>query len=142
MASSITQPLFGRLSDRRSHRLLLPGAIAPLHRSGLAACALAPNYLFALAAIFLSGLGVAAYHPEASRLASVLAGDQRGTGHVAVLGRRQPRLRRRRRARGVSSPTFGLDGGWLLVIPGMIGASLIYLRLPRTRPLRLAPPAP
>ena len=129
VASSITQPLFGRLSDRRSHRLLLPGAIA-LSSIGLAACALAPNYLFALAAIFIAGLGVAAYHPEASRLASVLAGDQRGTGMSlfsvggnlgfaagAVLG-------------GVVAALFGLEGGWLLVIPGMIGASLIYLRLP------------
>ena len=79
VSSSVTQPLFGHLSDRRSHRLLLPGAIL-LASFGLAGCALAPSYLWSLVAIFLAGLGVAAYHPEASRLASVLAGPQRGTG--------------------------------------------------------------
>ncbi len=129
VSSSITQPLFGKLSDRRSHRLLLPGAIV-LSSVGLAGCALAPSYPFALVAIFFSGLGVAAYHPEASRLASVLSGEQRGTGMSlfsvggnlgfaagAVLG-------------GVVAATFGLGGGWLLVLPGAIGAALIFLRLP------------
>jgi FSR family fosmidomycin resistance protein-like MFS transporter len=31
---------------------------------------------------------------------------------------------------GVIAAVFGLGGGWLLVIPGLIGATLIYLRLP------------
>ncbi|MDX6376329.1 MAG: transporter, family, fosmidomycin resistance protein, partial [Gaiellaceae bacterium] len=79
VSSSITQPLFGKLSDSRSHRLLLPGAIG-LSSLGLVACALAPNYPLALLAIFVAGLGVAAYHPEASRLAAALSGPQRGTG--------------------------------------------------------------
>ena len=129
VSSSVTQPLFGHLSDRRSHRLLLPGAIL-VASFGLAGCALAPTYGWSLVAIFLSGLGVAAYHPEASRLASVLSGEARGTGMSlfsvggnlgfalgAALG-------------GVIAAAFGLGGGWLLVVPGLIGATLIYLRLP------------
>ena len=95
----------------RSHRLLLPGAIVLVVGSGWPAAPLAPNYLLALLAIFLSGLGVAAYHPEASRLASVLSGEQRGTGmslfsvggnlgFALGAGRRRPdrrRVRPRRR---------------------------------------------
>lgn len=133
VSSSITQPLFGRLSDRRTHRLLLPGAIL-VAGVGLAVSAMAPSYELSLIAIFLSGLGVAAYHPEASRLASVMAGDQAGTGMSlfsvggnlgfalgAALG-------------GVVAATFGLGGGWLLAVPAVIAATLILVRLPAAPP--------
>ncbi len=40
---------------------------------------------------------------------------------------------------GVIAATFGLGGGWLLVIPGVIGATLIFLRLPHApAPVRVA----
>ncbi len=138
VSSSITQPLFGRLSDRRSHRLLLPGAIA-LSSLGLAGCALAPSYLLSLLAIFIAGLGVAAYHPEASRLASVLAGEQRGTGMSLFSVGGNLGFAAGAALGGVTAATFGLGGGWLLVIPGVIGATLIFLRLPHApAPARIA----
>jgi FSR family fosmidomycin resistance protein-like MFS transporter len=129
VSSSVTQPLFGHLSDRRSHRLLLPGAIM-LAGLGLAGCALAPNYGLSLLAIFLAGLGVAAYHPEASRLASVLSGDQRGTGMSLFSVGGNLGFALGAAGGGLIAAGFGLDGGWLLVIPGLIGATLIYVRLP------------
>ncbi len=129
VSSSVTQPLFGHLSDRRSHRLLLPGAII-VAGLGLAGCALAPNYWLSLVAIFLSGLGVAAYHPEASRLASVLSGPQRGTGMSLFSVGGNLGFALGAAVGGVVAAVFGLGGGWLLVIPGLIGATLIYLRLP------------
>jgi FSR family fosmidomycin resistance protein-like MFS transporter len=138
VSSSITQPLFGKLSDRRSHRLLLPGAIA-LSSLGLAGCALAPNYGLSLIAIFLAGLGVAAYHPEASRLASVLSGPQRGTGMSFFSVGGNLGFAAGAAGGGIVAAAFGLGGGWLLVVPGMIGAALIFLRLPHApAPVRAA----
>ena len=117
VSSSVTQPLFGHLSDRRSHRLLLPGAIM-LASAGLAGCALAPNYGLSLLAIFLSGLGVAAYHPEASRLASVLSGEQRGTGMSLFSVGGNLGFALGAAGGGLIAAVFGLGGGWLLLIPG------------------------
>ncbi len=129
VSSSVTQPLFGKLSDRRSHRLLLPGSIL-VAAVGLAGCALAPSYELALVAIFISGLGVAAYHPEASRLASVLAGPQAGTGMSLFSVGGNLGFALGAVGGGAVAAAFGLGGGWLLVVPGVIGAALIYARLP------------
>jgi FSR family fosmidomycin resistance protein-like MFS transporter len=129
VSSSITQPLFGKLSDRGTHRLLLPLAIA-VAGLGLAGSALAPSYPVALLAIFLAGLGVAAYHPEASRLASALSGNQRGTGMSLFSVGGNVGFALGAGIGGLVMKLAGLDGGWLLVIPAVIGAGLILARLP------------
>jgi len=129
VSSSITQPVFGKLADRGTHRLLLPFAVA-VAGAGLAAAALAPSYGFALLAIFLSGLGVAAYHPEASRLASALAGTQRGTGMSLFSVGGNVGFALGAGIGGLVASQFGLDGGWLLVVPAVIGATLLVARLP------------
>jgi len=129
VSSSITQPVFGRLADRGTHRLLLPFAVA-VAGLGLAASALAPSYGIALLAIFVSGLGVAAYHPEASRLARALSGTQRGTGMSLFSVGGNVGFALGAGVTGLVGSQFGLAGGWLLVIPAVIGAALLVARLP------------
>ena len=138
VSSSVTQPLFGKLADRGSHRLLLPGAIA-LSAVGLAGCALAPSYELSLVAIFLSGLGVAAYHPEASRLAAVLSGPQRGTGMSLFSVGGNLGFAAGAAVGGIIAAAFGLGGGWLLVVPGVVGATTLFFLLPDAPvPVRVA----
>ena len=69
VASSIVQPLFGLASDRRSMPWLMPAGLL-VAGIGLAVAGLVHPYGLTFAAITLSGLGVAAYHPEASRHAT------------------------------------------------------------------------
>jgi FSR family fosmidomycin resistance protein-like MFS transporter len=78
VSSSIVQPLFGHLSDGRSLPWLLPGGIA-LAAAGIALAGVAGSYGLTFAVVVLSGLGVAAYHPEASRFANYVAGEKRAT---------------------------------------------------------------
>jgi MFS transporter, FSR family, fosmidomycin resistance protein len=78
MSSSIVQPLFGHLSDGRSLPWLMPGGVA-LAAGGIALAGVAGSYALTFAVVVLSGLGVAAYHPEASRFANYVAGDRRAT---------------------------------------------------------------
>ncbi|MEO6857013.1 MAG: MFS transporter, partial [Solirubrobacteraceae bacterium] len=69
ISSSVIQPLFGHLSDRRSLPWLMP--IGPVIGGiGVGLVGLAPSYGLTFAAVVLSGLGVAAFHPEASRFAN------------------------------------------------------------------------
>ncbi len=77
--SSIVQPVFGQLADRLAMIWLLPGSIA-LTGAALALGVQAPSYAVVLAAVGLSGLGVAAFHPEAARRAHLASGDRRTTG--------------------------------------------------------------
>jgi FSR family fosmidomycin resistance protein-like MFS transporter len=77
--SSVVQPLFGQLADRVAMSWLLPASIL-LSGSALALGAQAQSYALVLAAFGLSGLGVAAFHPEAARKAHLASGDRRTTG--------------------------------------------------------------
>src|SRR5436305_3508742 len=79
VASSIVQPLFGLASDRRSMPWLMPAGLL-VAGIGLAVAGLVHPYGLTFAAITLSGLGVAAYHPEASPYANYVSGRRRATG--------------------------------------------------------------
>lgn len=79
ISSSVAQPLFGHLSDRRAGTFLLPlGTL--VGGLGMAVSGLAPGFLLLLGAVLVSGIGVAAYHPEAARQANWLSGTRQGTG--------------------------------------------------------------
>lgn len=79
IASSVVQPLFGHFSDRRSFLVLMPLGLA-LGALGIALVSVAPSYPLILMAVVLSGLGVAAFHPEATRFANLVSGERRATG--------------------------------------------------------------
>jgi len=69
LSSSITQPLYGYLSDRFPSRLF--SALAPAVAGVfIAALGGAANYRWALIFAVLGGAGVASFHPQASRLGS------------------------------------------------------------------------
>jgi FSR family fosmidomycin resistance protein-like MFS transporter len=79
VSSSVVQPLFGLLSDRRGAMWLLPGGVL-LAGAGIAVTGVAPSYGVALAAVFVAGIGIAAYHPEGAKFASYASGRRRASG--------------------------------------------------------------
>jgi FSR family fosmidomycin resistance protein-like MFS transporter len=76
--SSVAQPLFGVLTDRWAMPWLLPLS-ALLAGAGIACSGVGGSYALTLAAVAVSGVGVAAYHPEAARAARAVSGG-RDTG--------------------------------------------------------------
>lgn len=79
LVSSATQPLFGILADRRAMPAFLWGGVA-VATIGLALAGLAGGYAGVVACVAGSGLGVAAFHPEAARVANRLSGGRPATG--------------------------------------------------------------
>jgi len=79
VSSSVIQPLFGHLSDRHSMPWLMPIGLL-LGGVGIGLVGVMPNYALTFAAIVVSGLGVAAFQPEASRFANYVSGARRATG--------------------------------------------------------------
>jgi FSR family fosmidomycin resistance protein-like MFS transporter len=77
--SSVVQPLFGQLADRLALPWLLPASVF-LAGSALALGAQSASYAVVLASFGLSGLGVAAFHPEAARKAYLASAQRRTTG--------------------------------------------------------------
>lgn len=77
--SSMIQPLFGLLSDRFSKPWFIPVGVL-LAGCGLAAIGWMPGYWGIFAAIGLSGIGAALFHPEGARFANAVSGQNKGTG--------------------------------------------------------------
>ena len=77
--SAVLQPYFGWLADRRAMPWLTTYGLI-LAAGGVAAALMAPTYNLALVAVALAGIGVAAFHPEATRAVSTFSADRKGTG--------------------------------------------------------------
>lgn len=72
LLSSVAQPLFGVLTDRWRMPWLLPGSTL-LGGVGIALSGVNGSYAWTMVFVAISGIGVAAYHPEAARIARTVS---------------------------------------------------------------------
>ncbi|OPY66359.1 MAG: Fosmidomycin resistance protein [Syntrophorhabdaceae bacterium PtaU1.Bin034] len=77
--SSILQPLFGFLSDKKEKAFLLPLGVFSAGL-GYSLLSLPSHYFPVLALVTISGLGVASYHPEGYKTAAFFTGRRAATG--------------------------------------------------------------
>jgi MFS transporter, FSR family, fosmidomycin resistance protein len=130
ISSSVVQPVFGHLSDRFSLPWLMP--LGPgLGGLGIALAGVLPSYGLTFAAVLVSGLGVAAFHPEGSRFANYVSGGRRASGMslFSVGGNVGFAL-----GPALVTPAllaFGLDGTLLVLVPTLLMAGLLAHELPR-----------
>ncbi|MGC9195362.1 MAG: MFS transporter [Syntrophobacteraceae bacterium] len=79
ISSSVIQPVFGRLADRKNTFTLLPlGAL--LAGTGFCALPLAPNYALVVLLAAVSGTGISIFHPAAFKTARFFTGEKMATG--------------------------------------------------------------
>lgn len=135
ISSSVIQPLFGHLSDRLSLPWLIP--LGPgLGGLGIALVGIVPSYGLIFAAVVLSGIGVACFHPEGSRFANYVSGTRRASGMslFSVGGNLGFAL-----GPVLVTPlvlAFGLPGTLFVLIPTWVAAVVILAELPRLRTFR------
>ncbi|MBP2019316.1 FSR family fosmidomycin resistance protein-like MFS transporter [Symbiobacterium terraclitae] len=132
LTSTFTQPVFGIISDRSEMRWLLPLSLA-LGGLGLAAVGFVTSYWLTLAAVVISALGSAAFHPEGAHVAHNLAGGRRALAMAIynVGGNLGYALGPAFAAALIAA--FGLRGtAWAAVLPLVLAAWLLRL-LPRWR---------
>jgi FSR family fosmidomycin resistance protein-like MFS transporter len=135
ISSSVIQPLFGHLSDRRSVPWLMPLGPA-LGGLGVGLIGIAHGYTMTFAAVVLSGIGVASFHPEGSRFANYVSGARRASGMslFSVGGNVGFAL-----GPVLITPlvlAFGLHGTLLLLVPTWLMAGVLVFELPRLRRFR------
>lgn len=126
VSSSLVQPLFGLLSDRRGAIWLLPAGVA-LGGLGTGLAAVAPRYELVLVLVFLSGIGIAAFHPEGAKFAAYASGRKRASGmsYFNIGGNTGYAL-----GPIVVTPLvlwLGLTGGLFAMLPVLV-ASLVLVR--------------
>jgi MFS transporter, FSR family, fosmidomycin resistance protein len=127
ISSSVIQPAFGLWSDARGALWLLPAGVA-LAGIGMGAAAVAPAYWMVVVCVLAAGVGVAAYHPEGSKFASYVSGSARASGmsFFSVGGNVGFALGPILASAFIVA--FGLNGGALLAVPGvLVAVALLFV---------------
>ncbi len=130
VSSSVVQPLFGIFSDNRPIPALMPLGVL-LAGIGMSLAGVAPSYPLIFLSVVVSGIGVAAFHPEAARFANYVSGSRRARGmsFFSVGGNAGVAL-----GPLLTTPlvlVFGLPGSLFLVLPAAIMATVIFYEIPR-----------
>ena len=134
-SGSVMQPLYGLLSDRVTSSIIIVMAPA-IAAIGLTAVSVVGAYPAILACLFLSGIGVAAFHPQgASQAADTLPHRPSLAMALFVAGGNigfslGPALVT------ASYAFWGWDGLWRIGIPGIIASVLLAPTVPAPAPRR------
>lgn len=142
LTSSVIQPIFGYLTDRMSLPWLIPVSVL-LAGIGLGITGIMKSYHTLLAAVVLGGLGIACFHPQASKsahLVSSAAAKGRSMGLFSVGGNL-----------GLAVGSIGmsfvlnlpgvLTNTMYFILPGLIMALLLYRNLAVISPAEPSPKA-
>ena len=130
VSSSVVQPFFGVFSDNRPIPALMPLGVL-LAGTGMALVGVAPSYPVIFLCIVLSGIGVAAFHPEAARFANYVSGSRRARGmsFFSVGGNAGMAF-----GPVLTTPfvlLFGLPGTMFLALPAVVMALVLFHEIPR-----------
>jgi len=132
LTSSVIQPLFGYLTDRRPFPILLSlGCL--VSGIGIALIPFAPSFSWLIAFVMFMGLGTAAFHPEGFKATACIVSLKRATGmsFFSVGGNL---------GFAIGAPAaiflvarYGLPGAAALFLPAAAAAALFLPALPRIR---------
>ncbi|MFI1584621.1 MFS transporter [Embleya sp. NPDC020630] len=137
--SSVVQPLFGLLVDRRRCAWLVPAGFLTA-AAGITGAGLADSYLLTWLCAALAGIGIAAYHPAATQQARAAGGrSQRAMSLFSVGGTLGASLAPALVTLVVGS--YGLNGTWLLAVPALVTAAIWAAQGRRRRTRGPAPAA-
>lgn len=135
LSSTLTQPVFGFMADRLSRAWLMPLGVL-LSGCGLSVIGFFPNHYWIMFVFaIISGIGVAAYHPEAARMANRLSGKKKA-GNMSIftvggsIGIAAGPL--------LAAPAMlylGLRGSAVLAVPAILMCVLFFFLIPGIRSL-------
>jgi FSR family fosmidomycin resistance protein-like MFS transporter len=128
IASTVIQPLFGYYADRLSKPWLIPAGVGTAG-CGVAFCTLLPDYWFAIAMIVLSGIGIAAFHPEGARLVHNYAGEKKATAMSVFAVGGQMGIALGPIMATIAVSAWGLRGTAFLAIPFLLMGAFLALQL-------------
>lgn len=130
MLSAITQPLLGYYSDRHSIPWLIPLGML-LGGLGISLSGVVTSYTWVIASVMLTGLGVAAFHPEGYRFANYVSRSQHSVGISIFTVGGSLGFALGPVMMTYSITIFGLNGTLAMAIPAVAYAILLWTELPR-----------
>lgn len=132
LSSSIIQPLFGYISDKRSSRWILP--LSPVVAGiGIGLSGLSGSYVSLVLLVVITGIGVALFHPEGFKEAYSLTSKKKATGvSFFAFGGSLGLALGPIFAISVCAH-FGLRGTPIIMIPALVVSLLLFLSAPLNR---------
>lgn len=131
-SSSFAQPVFGHLSDRGGRTRWMAWTGVALSGAAAALLGLAPSFAAVAIALLAGGLGTALYHPiSAALVAGSVPQRSRGRWMSVYISAGNFGLPLGPFFIGVILSTIGLDGSWLLAVPALVLAVLVWRLGPR-----------
>jgi FSR family fosmidomycin resistance protein-like MFS transporter len=132
LTSSVIQPLFGYVTDRKPFPILLAlGCL--VSGAGIALVPFSPGFAWLIAFVMFTGLGTAAFHPEGFKATACIASVKRATGMslFSVGGNL---------GFSIGAPAaiflvsrYGLHGAAGLLVPAALAGALFLPALPHIR---------
>lgn len=135
ITSSVIQPAFGYVADRLSLPWLIPAGVL-LSGIGIAVTGLVGSYSTLLAIVIVTGMGVAAFHPQGSKSAHFVSASSRRGQSMAIFsvgGNLGMALGTIFMGILLTLPGAMVNTPWFL-LPAGITAALVWLNLPRVSP--------
>jgi len=128
LTSSIIQPAFGHLSDRRPIGWFLP--LAPFIAClGISITGFISSYPLLILCVILSGIGIASFHPEGFKTAYFFTGDKKATGmSIFAVGGNLGIAASPILALALVT-SFGLKGTLGMIIPGILIAIVLLFNI-------------
>ena len=127
--SMVAQPCFGYLSDRRSRPWLIPMAML-CAGAGVSLTGVVPSFSLGVLVVALSGIGVAAFHPEGARLIHYLAEGRKATAMSLFAVGGQMGFAIGPLIGTAAMLLWGLKGSLFLMVPTAFVAGLVIYTLP------------
>lgn len=135
---AVAQPLFGVVSDRwRLGWLAMAGCA--LTGTAMAGVLFVPSYWLVLAAVILSGVGSAAFHPEGLTHVRTVSGDRRATGSSVFFFGGNLGFALGPLVAALLLERFGRAGAPAMLIPTAVGLAMLWAQRGR---FERAAPAP
>jgi FSR family fosmidomycin resistance protein-like MFS transporter len=139
-SSSFTQPVFGHLADRGGRMRWMAWSGVALSGLTAAALVIAPSLAVVAIALLLGGFGTALYHPvSAALVAGSVPQRTRARWMSVYISAGNFGLPIGPFVLGAIIATVGLDAGWVVAIPALVLAVLVW-RIGPHLPARTAAP--
>ena len=129
VTSSLIQPVFGILADRKNHRWMV--YLGTLWMAVfLCLVGVVESYIFLVFAVSLAGLGNAAFHPQASAMINKASGNRKGFFQAIFMAAGNIGWALTPLLAVPFIQAFGLGLTPLLVLPGVLVALLLWIIVP------------
>lgn len=140
LLSSLLQPFFGYWADRHRAPWLVWGGMG-LAGIGVSLAVLTQSFPFALVLCGITGVGIAAFHPEASRATAQASGRRRGTGmSLFALGGNGGFALAPLAVVPLAS-SYGIRAVAVLIVPALAMMALLVRKAAEWQSIRVARPA-